>query len=141
MHPTATWLLYSPQRVLQGNLSPHTFAGGRDNTFNIHYPVNFTEDLLEVYFLYIGREHSDLPICAPRGEQGSIRVPINRKDRTPDRPFDLLEANQFISSSNEHTQMHRAPLATANLFSKGLQRICVAARLIFRTTSVGFHVY
>jgi hypothetical protein len=82
-----------------------------------------------------------------------------------ERTVDLIgflrsfETHQLLSSSNEqiaialtttdhvnpdnayerHDWTYLAPLATANLFSSGLQRTKVAARLIFNNTNVGFH--
>lgn len=82
-----------------------------------------------------------------------------------ERTVDLIgflrsfETHQLLSSSNEQIAIalittsqstrvtptkqqcgsHLAPLATANLFSNGLHRTKVAARLMLSNTNVGFH--
>ena len=50
-----------------------------------------------------------------------------------------LLTHQLLSFSKLQIEMHRAPEATANLFSAGLHLTNVAARLIRRITSVGCH--
>lgn len=44
-----------------------------------------------------------------------------------------------VARTDGAVSSHLAPLATANLFSRGLQRTKVAARLMFNSTKVGFH--
>ena len=79
-----------------------------------------------------------------------------------ERTVDLIgflrsfDTHQLLSSSKEQIAIalamtgqrqldydyegqYLAPLATANLFSNGLQRTKVAARLMFSKTKVGFH--
>lgn len=114
-----------------------------------------------VNVLDVGGKYACLHVCTSRSEQDIVRMPVDREHGGADRLLELLRhppvvvrikgtnrdrpgrlGNDVITGvfknddSAPHT--HLAPLATANLSSKGLQRTKVAARLMRSKTSVGF---
>jgi hypothetical protein len=135
-------LLYSPQTVFQGNFSPQTLGGGlfhwsvkRHGTAEQHGRTDFLSTSLR-------KVENTLAFMSALPAANRTLFGCQSIDKTVLLIgfLSCLDAHQFMSSSNEQIQMDLAPLATANLFSKGLQRTCVAARLILRTTRVGFQI-
>jgi hypothetical protein len=133
-------LLYSPQTVFQGNFSPQTLGGGLCH--RVSQPKRQGEGKTDFLSTSLRKVENTLAFMSALPAANRTLFGCQSIDRTVLLIgfLSCLDAHQFISSSKEQMQMDLAPLATANLFSKGLQRTCVAARLILRTTRVGFQI-
>jgi hypothetical protein len=146
--------------VLNGSFSPHTLAGGLNTEIGVK-TIQIKEEKTHLSSTSLIYAEKTLAFISALPAASRTLLGCQSTESTVERIgfFSGLETHQSLSGSKEQIeimlpspksnqhhlwqckiQTHRAPLATANLFSRGLHLTKVAALLILSRTRVGFHI-